>query len=450
MSLRGLACGAVVGLGLLTASASAFAQDQVWLQDRRYTEGMGYRVGDLELHPGVAGEFGYDSNYFLRAPSEHPEDSLRFRLTPSLSLSTLSQQRRAGDAAGAEPPKVNFRAGASATYNEFIATQSQNSDDMSRQRNVGGMANAQLTILPNRPWGGDIYGNLLRMVQPSNNPDSNYDRLEGRAGVGLTWQPGGGMFDWRLGYEYGITAFEQDAFKQFDNAQNQVNTRGRWRFLPRTALMYDASLGFVRYTNGNALLHDSDPVRARIGLNGLVSPSFALLAMAGWGSSFYQGGNAQQFDSALAQVELKWFITPNPSNDPAAATLALSSLAIGYTRDFFNSYLGDYYTRDRGYLNLTHFFAGRFLIVAEGGVAALEYPTLFFPGGGVRSAPFNDIRIDGTLFGEYRVADSFGINVTGRYTSELSNKKLLVDNAGNVDDLSYKRFEAYLGARWFM
>ena len=187
--------------------------------------------------------------------------------------------------------------------------------------------------------------------------------MTARFGGGLIWTPGGGMFDWRVGYEFGLTYFEDPSFRHLNNNYNQVNTRGRWRFLPRTAFLFDGSASFFKYTNrteGQTLQLDSTPIRARLGLNGLVTPSFALLAMVGWGSSFYQGAaNAQQFDSVLAQAELKWFITPNPGLDPGAATLTLSSVALGFTRDFTNSYLGDFFTRDRGYANLSYFFGGR-------------------------------------------------------------------------------------------
>src|SRR5476649_1438496 len=75
---------------------TAHAQTQPWLANRRYGEGIGVRVGDLELHPGISGEVGYDSNYFLRAPQEGPLGSYRFRVTPSISLSTLGAQRSLG------------------------------------------------------------------------------------------------------------------------------------------------------------------------------------------------------------------------------------------------------------------------------------------------------------------------------------------------------------------
>src|ERR1700749_3911931 len=87
-------------VGLLAVPTVASAQDQPWLKDRRYTEGPGYRVGDFELHPGVAAEFGYDSNYLRRSSDDQLTlgqngakagdvsaslvvPALRLRLTPS-------------------------------------------------------------------------------------------------------------------------------------------------------------------------------------------------------------------------------------------------------------------------------------------------------------------------------------------------------------------------------
>src|SRR5258706_11589522 len=325
-SSRRLTC-ALIGLAL-GYSSNALAQEQTWLKDRRYGEGIGIRTGDLELHPGIAGEFGYDSNYFLLAGTQNERiiDTLRLRITPSFSLSTVSTQRREAEGGSSEPPKVAFRAGVAASYSEFIATKSQNSDQLTKQRNVGALGNLQLTILPGRPFGADLFTDFLRTVQPSNDPNFNYNRITARFGGGFTWAPGGGLFDWRLGYEYGLTYFEDVGFRKLSNNYHQINTRGRWRFLPRTALMYDATATFLRYNNNpDTFQFNSDPIRARIGLNGLVTSSFAFLGMIGWGSSFYKGVGAQQFDSVIAQAELKWYITPNPGMDPGSGTLSLAS-----------------------------------------------------------------------------------------------------------------------------
>src|SRR4051812_16273266 len=100
MKIRGLLFVAV--LLTVLVPTSAFGQDQPWLADRRYTVGPGYRVGNFELHPGFAAEFGYDSNFFLLAgqgdAAGAPRGALRLRLTPSFSFSSLGPQRRASTA----------------------------------------------------------------------------------------------------------------------------------------------------------------------------------------------------------------------------------------------------------------------------------------------------------------------------------------------------------------
>src|ERR1700728_409244 len=131
MTKKGLV--AIAALLALLLPSGAYAQALVaqgdspqWLKDRRYTEGVGVREGDFELHPGIAGEVGYDSNWFMRsngsgfqnsggAPAFAPPiPALVFRVSPSLYLSTLGAQRREGDLVS-QPPSVRFRAGINAT-----------------------------------------------------------------------------------------------------------------------------------------------------------------------------------------------------------------------------------------------------------------------------------------------------------------------------------------------
>lgn len=482
MTKRGLAS-AAVAVALL-APRAAVAQPQMtaqadspqWLKDRSTTEGIGIRTGDLELHPGIAGEFGYDSNYFLRSdktgvdngpPNAPILPALAFRITPSLYLSTISPQRREGDVT-AQPPEVAFRAGVNATYRAFVGLTSDSTgvNDISRQDNIGGSADARLDILPERPFGADLFANYARVIMPNietADPNLAFNRDDVGVGGEFVIQPGGGTLDWRVGYQFHDTIFEESEGEAYDNYTHQVFTRGRWRFRPRTALMYDASIGFQQYVNTSQAfdvgLVSSEPVRARIGLNGLITDRFAALAMVGWGATFLdQNISAQpQYDSVIGQAELKWFLSASPGIAAASdLTLALSSIALGYTRDFQPSYIGDYYGSDRGYLKFSYFFAGRALITLEGGVGAIEYPDMYFAGttnpAQLRANAFTDVRADATLFGEYRFTDTFGLNATLRYTANFSNTQI-PDAPGNNPgyfDMSWNRFEAYLGVRWFM
>jgi hypothetical protein len=483
MTMKGFAPSAVAVVLLVSRAASAQSQytaqpdSPQWLKDRRYNEGIGIRTGDLEIHPGIAGEAGYDSNWFLRSDKEGAANgppgtpvipALEFRITPSLYLSTLDPQRREGDLV-ATPPSVAFKAGINATYREFVGVSSDSAasasqNDVSKQRNVSGAADLRMDILPQRPWGAAIYGGFARTIQPNvvaADPDVSFDQDTINAGVELIAQPGSGTLDWRIGYHFQDAIFEESVGTPYDNTTQEAYMRGRWKFRPRTALVYDASLQFISYSNSAEAapvpLESSMPVRARIGLSGLITERFALLAMIGWGASFYDTTlpNQPQFDSIIAQGELRWFLSASPGIAQASDLgLALSSIAIGYTRDFTNSYLGSYYTQDRGYLKFYYLFAGRAVVTLEGGVAAIEYPTLIWASATdpVRHAPFTDVRADATLFGEYRFTDTFGLNATLRYTANFSNAEIPVALPPTTGfyDMGWKRFEAYLGLRWFM
>ncbi len=271
-----------------------------------------------------------------------------------------------------------------------------------------------------------------------------------------------------LGYQVTDIVFEETG--AFNNLTQQVSTRGRWRFRPRTALVYDATLQFVSYENESQArqegLVNSTPIRARLGLNGLITDRFAATVMAGLGASFYDTAvNPPQYDSVIGQAELKWFLSASPGVAKATDLgLALSSIAIGYTRDFQNSYLGNFYGTDRGYLKFYYFFAGRALATLEGGLGAIEYPRVqnfdVLPADALRHSPFTDVRADATLFTEYRFTDSFGLNGTFRYTQNFSHTLMpepgqstcsTTPGAGNpCFDMAWQRFEAYLGVRWFM
>jgi hypothetical protein len=303
------------------------------------------------------------------------------------------------------------------------------------------------------------------VIQPntSGDPDRSFNRDDVGGGAEIITQPGGGTLDWRWGYHIRAALFEQTEGVGFNNITHEAYTKGRWKFRPRTALLYDGSARWRSFTQAERtlnLLHDSTPIRSRLGLNGLVTPRFAFLGMVGWGATFNRPGNnptVRQYDSVIGQVEFKFFLTANPAApEDSNVSLSISSLALGYNRDFQAAYLGDYYGSDRGYLKMSYFFAGRALVSLEGGVGAIEYPDIFFQNGAPAHSAFTDIRADGTLFGEYRFTNTFGINTTLRYTQNFSNTQLPLaaivpgGAAGQVYDMNWRRFEAFLGARWFL
>jgi hypothetical protein len=451
---RSLILGVLLLAAALFVPGMALAQDSAWLADRRYTEGIGIRVGDFELHPGAAAEVGYDSNYFYRAdsPDEGPAGSVRFKITPSLSLSTIGAQRREGEGDGGSPPSVSFRAGIHATYDEFIPTNGNASGQqlLKNQRNVEGALDFNLGILPGRVVSGTLHGTFTRGITPSNAGDTtaSFNRDSPEVGAEVAITPGLGTLDWRFGYDFIGTFFESGTYSNLNNFNHQIITRGRWRFLPRSALTFDGSVGFINYPASGAQKTGSHPIRARLGFNGLITNIVALTVMGGWGASFYTPTPQEDFDSFIGLAELKFLLTPSAASDPAGATLSLSSLSIGFNRDFSDSYIGTYVETDKGFAKFSYFFAGRFLLVLEADVSANRFPKITIP---IAHAAWTDVPVAASIFGEYRFAKVFAVNATLSYGNNISSTVLSAPGAPvGFEALQWQDFQGYLGFRWFM
>ena len=143
--LRRISVSLAAAFALLSLGRDASAQ--TWLKDRRFSEGAGYRTGDFELHPGIGGEVGYDSNWYMRTSkagyaNSNPVDAGVFRVTPSFVITSLGAQRREGQDAPAPPP-VSLRASVSGTYREFVG-----GNNVSDQRNLSVNSDLRVEIMP--------------------------------------------------------------------------------------------------------------------------------------------------------------------------------------------------------------------------------------------------------------------------------------------------------------
>jgi len=334
-SRRTFVLGAVsVASFTLAALVPGTAGAQEFLKDRRFAEGAGIRSGDLEFHPGIAAEGGYDSNWFLRsnktapdnvnsAPTVPVEGTGLLRVTPSLSLSTIGVQR--SEAGIQQPSPLRFRATLDATYRLFFGN-SETTD----QRNLSANATARADIFPERAVGGSVFAAYGREVRPTvaaatanggifGNPDNSFTRNRVNAGAELALQPGAGTFDVRFGYQFTGLLFEEQQGKAFNNFTHDVTVRNRWKFRPRTALFHNTSMQFLSFPDkGGTTIYvqDQTPLRSLLGLTGLITNSFGLTAAAGYGTTLSSNGTAneqRQFDSIVAQAEGTFYLTANPA-----------------------------------------------------------------------------------------------------------------------------------------
>lgn len=463
MKLRRLftVLGATLGIAnVAQAQEAGFSTSTVegspWVTRRDIGEGAGIRTGSVEIHPGISGELGYDSNFYQRAssPAERANfgpttDALRFRVIPQLTLRSFDPNRAALEGQRPTlPPPIFFEFKGSLAYNELVALDGAFANEFSNLRNLEGGAGALLQLFRGRTWSGGANASYSYIVEPSNQAGlfSAFNRHTIGIGANIDWRPGGGAFEWTLlDYSTRVTLFDRAAFGVNDNGMHRFGTQGRWRFFPKTAILYDGGLTILDYSNAAA--HSGEMVQGRVGLNGLLTTNLGLLLMGGWATSFFRDGGVgtrpvRNFDDFVGKFEAKWYLNAGTRLQEGSANIGVSAIAAGYDRGFSQSYLGDFYQRDRGYGQFSYFFGGRAITTLEGGASLINYPDFAVPGDA-----FSEVRLDVKAFGEYRITETIAVNAQLRLDVNASR---VITIGTNQDDLSFERFRAFLGARWFL
>jgi hypothetical protein len=448
--------GEAMAQGSSPSAQTYLADRSVWLQDRSLLEGRGIRTGNFELHPGIGVDFGFDSNVF-NASSSLPnaqQSALRLRVAPSFYVSTLGQQRSSSsDSATTALPTVNFRGGVGLVYHEWIGLSTSTTRDVSSLRNLGAQATLRFDFFPQRTWQFGIGADYVRLIQPGVADDvrdasgstrsvgsETFNRNTVVGALDVAYAPGRGVFELRFGYNIIANIFDNVGFN--NSMTNQGFARMRWRFLPKTALVWEGSVGRLTYLNtagATTGLFDATPVATRFGMTGLLTNRVSLLVLAGYQGTFYERGD--NADTIVGQAEVQWLID------------ARSRLRGGFLRDVQPAAFGNFFTRNRGYVNYMQAFSGRFVLSVDAGVALNQYGyianratgTPLTPVSGVDATTgrFNTVRVDGTLFAEYRLSDVFGINASVRGEALLSEVKLGAQQL----PIDWTRVDAFLGAR---
>ncbi len=438
----------------ITATLFGFARSasaQAWLSNRALGEGRGIRVGNFELHPGLGAEVGYDTNVFASPNSSmatRPLGAVRLRITPSFAVSTLGQQRTAG-----ATPQTNFRFYVSSTYHRFVPLDGTvtEMDRVMNASNFGVNSGVRVELFPHRNWTFAVSDDFARIVQGSADYGvslSQFNRIQNRAGLALQFNPNSGVLGFSLSYMNHLEFFERSDVSFYSYMANEITFANRWRFLPQTAFVFDASIIPTFYfNNGGAplALSPSHPMRARFGLNGLFSERFGLLAMVGYQGTFYERGD--NADTVIFTLEARYLIDQR------------STFLGGVARDIQHALVGGFNIRNRLYVDYSHNFGGRFLLSIRSSGGIMEYGCLTDPGGacalpggrisggGVdpNSGRFTTYRIDGTLFGEYRPTDWFGVNLTTSLSTNLGDVNF--QSGAMALPVTWLKFEAYLGLR---
>lgn len=455
-SRYGLLALTVLAVSILASHAEA----QGWLADRQRTEGPGLRVGDFEVHPGLGVELGYDSNLYYTSEDPAPGlprryESAILRVTPHLFISTLGPARQAeGEGRPvARTQPIAFRAGITASYYEFFADE--------RRRNVSLGAGLNLTVAPSPIFSIVIADEFARSIRPftENTFETSTARDQNTASIHLVFNTEGNMFQVRTGYRFGLDYFEGASFRYGSSMTHTVEMQETFRFLPQTGIVHDMSVAYRDYfeagTRPSTAVFDSTTVMTRIGLNGAITPEISLLGMVGYAAGFFDSniaGYDQDFESVVAQAQLSWQIAPNVRTH------------LGYQRSFQPSFVGNYSSQDRGFLGAQMMFGGQFLLGIEGGVAYVDFGQIVAPCTDRTSAACmgptpigstlnrEDIRVDASLFGEYRFTEWLGVNGAISYVGDFTDFRYSVaigPMTSVLDPAGYHKVEMWLGVRVF-
>jgi hypothetical protein len=193
-------------------------------------------------------------------------------------------------------------------------------------------------------------------------------------GMRASYAPGGGSLEASAGYEFGLEAYELTAagtdgcttascsgtrYSDFGSYTNRFTLGGRWRFLPKTAIVLDASFAFRNY-NDETLSIPSHPLRVEVGLVGLVTEKLRVTLRAGWADTLAARG--ADFGGPVGEFQIGW--DPTPTIGLTAGLLA----TVEPVSDLFGWY-NDYRLFTSGRLQLF----GRLQLLGQGRMDLLAF-----------------------------------------------------------------------------
>ena len=134
----------------------------------------------------------------------------------------------------------------------------------------------------------------------------------------LALKPGGGAIEGGIGYAFAIEQYElHDSgnvacdqatcnganYGKYASQTHRGTLDLRWRFLPKTAVVADFSWAARVYQTAASNV-STDPLRAEVGLIGLITEKVRVVVKVGYENTFAGGG--QNFQGVIGQAEIGW------------------------------------------------------------------------------------------------------------------------------------------------
>ncbi len=442
-------CAGLLGVGICSQAHAQLGGD------REFSEGPGIKAGDLEIHPGIAVNAGYDSNVFKADGETGPNSAGQkvvgsgfFGVNPHIHLTTMGKKRKEGgeDAdARAEKPVVAFKAGLSATYLHYLI------DDA--PKNIAADVDTWLGILPERPVNLELMAAYNRTIAPfaPGGTGDDYVTNNYRPGAKLNLQTRSAVLSASASYTPAITRFASSAFNNLNNIAHTVEATTDWKFLPHTGLAYDVSFTYQDYgaetssDTGGIVISDNRKIRTRIGLNGAITPSFSVRMLVGYAAFDIDNEDLNEHEDIVGDLTLSMKIAEKHKFEG------------GYTRDLTSSPLGAWIRTD-GVRAALGFDFGALNLGINASYAYLTYGPVLVAnetGDGVVGAGVDygskrrDHKIDAGISSEYVVLEWLALTLDGSVTDVITDFDFRALESGEPvpDPAAYLAFTVVGGVR---
>ncbi|MBA2662526.1 MAG: hypothetical protein H0U74_09550 [Bradymonadaceae bacterium] len=292
----------------------------------RAEPGDGLRSGNLQLSPGVMLGTGFDTNLFYGSGSEEIRQAPMGILEPRLKIATI------------EPTNFDLAFNGAVGWTQYFSLQE---DAVTRQSGLSSALSGSGTLNPRGNLSLRLSNHFLRTNEtPSSSSDDSVNRIWNRSGVVLGFHPGGRVLESHLSYNY--TVYRHNLYTNLDRGSHGLGWRSSWKFLPKTALVADATYSIVGYRGAQAddaeriVKVNSTPLRLLGGVNGLLTNRLGAKLMAGYAWGFYDAGDS--FQGVVGLAEGYYGFGSHGMNN---------RLRIGYEYNFRDSPISNYYTFHR-------------------------------------------------------------------------------------------------------
>lgn len=392
-------------------------------------EGAGIKVGEgTVVHPVVGFSTGAVSNVFYEETGTNAAGVLR--LLVQVAVGSLSAARMSQTSAGTntevDSGDFQYRASLRLAY-DFILS---GNDTATATGGLGAGATLRGVVNPRGKLSLGFEDNFTRYIRAANfETDADTNRDINQFGLNLLFHPQGRSVSGYLYYNNTIDVFEADAQSFADRIQHRVGLHPMWRWLPKTSLFGDVSLGFYGGLGGDSMKVSSMPFTAIAGISTLLSVKTSLIFNAGYTNGFYATGPS--YSGVTGGVQLAYRYSP------------LGRAAVTYDLKYEDSVNANYY-RDHIFRVAVQQMFVPFALMVQPEVHLREYNGIT----AVMGPPVrNDVILSVVAGAVYNLRNELSVGLDYRLSIVESDYLYMVD-AVTADDPSFVRHQLMLGLRW--